>query len=135
MTDAWNGTCFKCGNTKAYEGLSSWECPNEHCSNFSKKQKALVDAELKVEAGLQKPEQLELDFADTEPCGPPDDVDDPYAFPYGTFGMGAVAPKKKTVAAVDVSSTKDDDADSAAEEFDLDMYNYQYGLPDDMALD
>lgn len=46
MANAWNGTCPRCDNPHAYQGFSEWECPNERCSFFTKKQKELVDEEL-----------------------------------------------------------------------------------------
>lgn len=38
-----NGTCPRCQDVRAYQGFSSWECPNYSCKNYTETQKDLVD--------------------------------------------------------------------------------------------
>lgn len=86
--DAWNGTCPRCGNPNSWEGFSSWECPNENCSNFTKKQHDFVEKE----RDLQNQAELAQERKEQNPPAPSQgenlelDLDDPDAYLWGVYG-------------------------------------------------
>lgn len=132
MADAWNGTCPRCGNEKAYQGFSEWECPNERCSYYTKKQKAMVDEELSQQ---KKAEKEYLDDCGEYDLGQSDEEDYNKVLDqmYGLWSGGWRAPAAQPPAASKDNSQQPGD-DSAGENADSDDI-YAYDLPPDMALD
>lgn len=45
MEKPWNGQCPRCGNLRAYQGFSAWQCPHPYCDNYTQSQEELVDQE------------------------------------------------------------------------------------------
>jgi len=147
QTDAWNGTCPRCGSARAYEGFSKWECPKDGCDFFSAKQKKLVGDELELRAKIQKEynrdtqpgENLELDLEQQDDSGPPDDVYlDAVAYGYGMFVPPAPPPTPPPVGPPPPPPpAKDSDTDDNKQENDDDLAMYPYDLADlpDLNLD
>ena len=148
QTDAWNGTCPRCGSVRAYEGFSKWECPKDGCDFFSAKQKKLVDDELELRAKIQKEydrdtepgENLELDLEkqDSDAPGAPDDDAylDAVAYGYGMFAPPAPPPIPPVgPTPPPPPPAKDSDDKKQQNDDDLDMYPYDLADLPDLNLD
>jgi len=133
MANAWNYTCPSCKSPKAYHGFNSYECPNENCVHFTKKQKLAVELEHATEDAIQESLELDITTHEQDKTKTPIKALDPADIIKAWYGVTPVPPSPSTTKPGQVASASPTDNDEQPDD-EYDLFDTIYDPPDPLSF-